>query len=312
MHPLYVLTPMTGREAADTRTIVMNGFELNWRLFIVICAGGAASVPFGILGFTLLGQTGLVLMPLVIAASVWLFYRRQTSGLRLKTYRGLWDRYGNREEGVFMLCGSAIDTSLTQSRMLRHSTITAPGHGPVRNPTALVPTSMLPPRRDGVTLGVSPDGYVTSLEGPPKPVAAIDQTMPEAQSNLAHPGWQPPPRENPASTTQAGGQMGPFAATAEDAPEIEPAAQPTSEAVIEEVQTSRELVEAEVAHAPRHRADTLPDGAAPPAPETPARSGVLVTPDPPLLFGDAPDGVDPYVFFPDAPAVPAPGQKAVR
>ena len=114
MHPLYALTPMTGREAAEQRTVVIGTVEMNWRLWVILIAASPFALFATMIVWTVLGQYALVMLPTVLIAAAWLFYRRSTSGLRLRTYQTILDKRRAQSGDQFFLCGQPIDTSDAQ------------------------------------------------------------------------------------------------------------------------------------------------------------------------------------------------------
>lgn len=116
MHPLYMLTPMTGREAAEQRTVIIGTVELNWRLWIILIAASPVALFVTLVFWPFFGQLALIMLPIVLIAAAVLFYQRSTSGLRLRRYQALMDKKKARSGTQLFLCGVPIDTSEAQFR----------------------------------------------------------------------------------------------------------------------------------------------------------------------------------------------------
>ncbi|KQP62876.1 hypothetical protein [Nocardioides sp. Leaf285] len=149
MNPLYVLTEMTGREAAEQRTVVIGSVELNWRLWLVLLGSFVAALPLTFLAFAFVGQLGLVTLPVVLGLGALLFYRRSTQGLQLRTYRALLDTRKARAADQFYLCGLPIDTSDSQVKrlMTTAAAYTTPSDVPRSQPLGNAPTKRRAPKR---------------------------------------------------------------------------------------------------------------------------------------------------------------------
>lgn len=122
MSSMYTLTAMTGREASATRSTVVLSFELNWRVLMVLLCCSPVALFVTIVGYVMIGQVALFLLPAVEALGVFLFHRRSTQGLRLRTYQSLMDK-GRSNVGSFMLCGEKLEIDDSDFRTLRHNTV---------------------------------------------------------------------------------------------------------------------------------------------------------------------------------------------
>ena len=135
-NPMFDLTPYTSRAAKQrARTIVIQRMEINCRLAIVL----AISIVPGFLavGFTwpLFHELALVMLPLVMAAAWFIFYRQDKRGLRLRTYQTIQDRL-KAKSGELYVAGKPVSVNMSDLRILVRSSLPAPGLDPQAAPSA--------------------------------------------------------------------------------------------------------------------------------------------------------------------------------
>lgn len=119
MGPLFTLTDMTGREAAEQRSVVIGTVELNWRLWLILIAGALPSLLAVGVAWPLFGQFALIAAPIVEGIAIWLFYRRAADGMQLRTYQSIYDKRRALRADTWYLCGSVLNPSGRDIRMLR-------------------------------------------------------------------------------------------------------------------------------------------------------------------------------------------------
>lgn len=122
MHPLHSLTPLTGREAAEKRTVVVGTVELNWRLFMVLASAAPVALLVAAITWPFLGQYAIFVFPIILAGASFLFYRRSNNGMGLHTYQALLDKKRSSDVGKVYLCGYEVDVSATNLLFVRHNT----------------------------------------------------------------------------------------------------------------------------------------------------------------------------------------------
>lgn len=125
MAVMYDLTPMTGREAQSQRTVVIQTFEVNYRAVMVVAVSFIPAVTMAVLFYPVLGQGSLAVFFLVIALALVLFQVRSSRGLRLYTWRRMWDAQRASYDKVW-LCGRELDLSMDSLRILAPSSVPNP------------------------------------------------------------------------------------------------------------------------------------------------------------------------------------------
>lgn len=125
MNNLYTLTPMTGREASAARTVVVGGFEMNWRVWMILLWTSPVALLATLMLWPFAGQMALVMMPLISGSALYLIHRRTTTGLKLATYQAMWDKKKSVLD-QFFLCGRKIDLDPTQLHTLTANTVPVP------------------------------------------------------------------------------------------------------------------------------------------------------------------------------------------
>ena len=111
MNNLHTLTSLTGRNAGENRTIVVQGFEARRRTVIVALIGVVPALLVTILAWTIFGQRWVVAFPIVELAVFWLVERRARDGLQRRNFETLMDRKRS-DAGRFYMCGRVIDPDL--------------------------------------------------------------------------------------------------------------------------------------------------------------------------------------------------------
>lgn len=167
MHPLHTLTTMTGREATASRTVVISTFEMGLRTAIVLLVGLVPGAMLTGLLLPFFGAYGLIGLPLVEIAVLFLFNSRSKSGMRQYRWRAMADKRQALDPRTFYLRETPISTSFEDYRSVLVATV--PAAEPVRpdRREALVPVAR-PSRK-----AVGSDGYINSL---PAPASADDET----------------------------------------------------------------------------------------------------------------------------------------
>lgn len=91
--PIYYLTPLTGREAAEQRTTMIKGFETNARNFRMGLIAAAAAIVPGFVMYSLLSIVfGGVMFAAIFVSVFWLLQGRSRRGLHLRMYQTLLDQ----------------------------------------------------------------------------------------------------------------------------------------------------------------------------------------------------------------------------
>lgn len=105
---LYVLTPLTGKEASEKRTIIIGGVELNARLGAVLAVAAAPSLLLTLMTIPFVGVYSLFVFPSLLAAAGFGFYKRSTNGMKLRMYESMRDTYKADDAETFYMCGEEI------------------------------------------------------------------------------------------------------------------------------------------------------------------------------------------------------------
>lgn len=196
MSMMYSLTAMTGREASANRTVVIGTVEFNWRVWMILLFTAPVALVATVFAWAFVGQVAIAVFPLVEIAAVFLIHRRQSSGLRLRTYqavldqkRGLWDKAAAVD--TFLLCMKKIEVGESDYRYLMSNT--APYVPPAPAPAdALVDTL----REQPVPAGVTPVALrdLPHVEATPVP-APVAPPTPEPTPTPPTPGPTPLDRD---------------------------------------------------------------------------------------------------------------------
>jgi hypothetical protein len=190
VHPLHSLTPLTGREAAEKRTVVIGTVELNARLAMIL----GIATPIGFLAAAIswpfLSQYAVFVFPITLFAAAFLFYRRTSDGMNLHTYQALLDKKRSSDVGKVYLCGHEVDVNSINLSHLRHNT------APYRIDTGqtapiISSTAAAPPRARGRRAPVDGHAFHGGFEtnpaveaSTPAPSLAATSTAPAAAATL--------------------------------------------------------------------------------------------------------------------------------
>jgi hypothetical protein len=105
----FCLTPLT-RGAASQRRVVIQGFDLPARTLLIAGLAFLPAVVVTLIAWVIVGEVGLLAIPLVEGLAFWLIEARTRSGLKLRTYQALADkRKAKREVGKFFVAGRELD-----------------------------------------------------------------------------------------------------------------------------------------------------------------------------------------------------------
>ncbi len=103
---IYALTPLT-RRALDQRRAVLSGIDVPWRVVKVLGIGALPSLLVAFMAWSFVGTWALVAFVLGEACTWWLVESRDTTGLRVRRWRGLLDRR-QAHLGVLVVCGEPV------------------------------------------------------------------------------------------------------------------------------------------------------------------------------------------------------------
>ena len=107
MPVVYSLTELTGRKRNENRRMVVMTFEVRRHTFLIICAAFIAAVPVAGILAVLVGVWGIIAVPVVVMAALWLLDSRQTKGLKLMNYQAIVDARRARN-GVLYAAGQPV------------------------------------------------------------------------------------------------------------------------------------------------------------------------------------------------------------
>lgn len=118
INSLYLLTPMTGRESGAERTTVIGTVEMRLRTFwIGLFALGPGAI-LTMIFYPMLDVWALLWLIIIEVAAFWLFEKRQSDGLKLRTWQGLFDKKKSNLN-TFFLCGQPISVSDSKFGQIR-------------------------------------------------------------------------------------------------------------------------------------------------------------------------------------------------
>lgn len=104
---VYTLTRLT-RTANANRRVVIQGIDIPARGLLI---AGLAAIPAliaTVIAWAIVGELGVVMLPIVELAAFWLIETRSRSGLRLRRYQTFYDQHRSIS-GTFICCGVPID-----------------------------------------------------------------------------------------------------------------------------------------------------------------------------------------------------------
>lgn len=107
-HPLHVLTPLTGKEAAEKRTVIIGGFEINARLGMVLAVLSAPALLLTLMTVPFLEVYSVLVFPFLLGVGAFAFHMRSADGMRLRMYQSFRDRYKAEDVETFYMCGQEI------------------------------------------------------------------------------------------------------------------------------------------------------------------------------------------------------------
>lgn len=122
MHNLHTLTALTGRDAHQHRTVIIQGFEASRTTFIIV---GVLSVPTLLVtavAWNLIGYYAVSVGAVAFGAGWWLLATRSRRGLQRRTFETLLDRRRS-DAGQFYMCGRVIDPDQFELGMVLASTV---------------------------------------------------------------------------------------------------------------------------------------------------------------------------------------------
>lgn len=105
---MFMLTPMTGKEAAESRTVIISGFEVGFKTFVICCLAAFPGLILAIIFYPFLGSGALLMFPLAIGGCLYLFQSRSREGLKLRTWQTMVDKK-KASVNQFFMCGVVID-----------------------------------------------------------------------------------------------------------------------------------------------------------------------------------------------------------
>lgn len=126
MNNLHTLTALTGRDAHQHRTIIIQGFEASRTTFIIV---GVLSVPTLLVtavAWSLIGYYAVSVGAIAFGAGWWLLATRSRRGLQRRTFETLLDKKRS-DAGQFYMCGRVIDPDQFELGMVVASTVPRTG-----------------------------------------------------------------------------------------------------------------------------------------------------------------------------------------
>lgn len=125
-YSMFMLTPMTGKAAAESRTVIISGFEIGFKTFVLCCIGALPGLALAIVTYPLLGSGSILMIPVGILAILYLFQSRSRDGLKLRTWQTMVDK---RKAAInqFFICGEAVDLDADGAFVVVANTVDAAG-----------------------------------------------------------------------------------------------------------------------------------------------------------------------------------------
>jgi hypothetical protein len=121
---VYDLTDLTGRRANEKRTVTFATVEFNRKFLLV---GLASIIPGLILTgvfWPLVDSYALVVPPIVVGASLWLFASRTNDARRLPQYKALIDRRKAKAMvGKFVMGMQVVDPMMSDNLVITSSSV---------------------------------------------------------------------------------------------------------------------------------------------------------------------------------------------
>ncbi|WP_114906738.1 hypothetical protein [Ornithinimicrobium murale] len=122
---LFDLTPLT-REAADKRRVVVQGWDVDRRVFILFLIGLAPAAILTGVSFPFIGQYALLVFFATYVPIFWLILGRSSKGMETANWRSLLDKRQSNK-GHFILRGNRLEKDRHQPRLLVGASRPGPG-----------------------------------------------------------------------------------------------------------------------------------------------------------------------------------------
>lgn len=122
---VYDLTALT-RTAAERRRVVIQGWDVERRHFILFLVGLIPLIPVLVVGFSLFGTYAIFLVPVVYIPLFVLVLGQSNRGMELSNWRTIWNRRTSND-GHFMLRGKEMKPERHDPRILRSASVPGPG-----------------------------------------------------------------------------------------------------------------------------------------------------------------------------------------
>lgn len=138
MHNLHTLTALTGRDAHQHRTVIIQGFEASRTTFIIM---GVLSVPTLLMtavAWSLIGYYAVLVGAVAAGAGWWLLATRSRRGLQRRTFETLLDKKRS-DAGQFYMCGRVIDPELNELGTVVVSTVPRQASAKTTGPAVAAP-----------------------------------------------------------------------------------------------------------------------------------------------------------------------------
>lgn len=126
MNNLHTLTALTGRDANQHRTVVIQGFEASRTTFIIV---GVLSVPTLLLtavAWSIIDYYAVLVGAAAAGGGWWLLATQSRRGLQRRTFETLLDKKRS-DAGQFYMCGRVIDPEMNELGTVVASTVPRPG-----------------------------------------------------------------------------------------------------------------------------------------------------------------------------------------
>lgn len=157
MNNLHTLTALTGRNANQHRSVIVQGFDMNRRNAVISAILALPTVLVTVVAWTLVAQFAVLVGAAAFGAGWWMIGTTSRHGLQRRTFEALLDKRRS-DTGKFFLCGRVIDPDLHELGVLAMSTVP---YGPATK-TAVPPVVALPPVTGATTGGPAPTPQVSA------------------------------------------------------------------------------------------------------------------------------------------------------
>lgn len=122
---LYDLTPIT-RNAAEKRRVVVQGWDIDRRIFVLFLAGLFPAGLAGLIAHQLIGMYAIFVILAIYTPIFWLFLGKHSKGLELVNWRHIKTKRESND-GYFMLRGDRMDPDRHEPKVLRSASRPGPG-----------------------------------------------------------------------------------------------------------------------------------------------------------------------------------------